>query len=300
LTTTLDVIRISATTAPAPAIRTAPIVAKLIDTTTCIGCKACEVACQEWNDLPPETVGETGTYQTLPDLTAQFWNLIRFNEHETDQGLRWLMRKDQCMHCTEPGCLVACPAPGAIVQYANGIVDFNQDQCIGCGYCITGCPFNVPKFAPGAQRVYKCTLCVDRVANGLQPACVKACPTSCLQFGTKDDMLQIAATRVEQLKANGFADAVVYDPQGVGGTGVVTVLAFGNQPELYGLPKDPVVPASVRLWKGPLKWVGNLAILGGIFAAAIHYVRFGPKNVPAVRQPPVTSPDQRRDGDGER
>jgi formate dehydrogenase iron-sulfur subunit len=300
LTTTLDVIRISATTPPAPAIRTAPIVAKLIDTTTCIGCKACEVACQEWNDLPPETAGETGTYQTLPDLTAQFWNLIRFNEHDSDQGLRWLMRKDQCMHCTEPGCLVACPAPGAIVQYANGIVDFNQDQCIGCGYCMTGCPFNVPKFAPGTQRVYKCTLCVDRVSNGLQPACVKACPTSCLQFGTKDDMLQIAATRVDQLKANGFAEAAVYDPQGVGGTGVVTVLAFGNQPELYGLPGDPVVPASVRLWKGPLKWVGNLAILGGIFAAAIHYVRFGRKDVPAEGRPPVMSRDERRDGEGER
>ena len=300
LATTLDVIRISATTPPAPAIRIAPIVAKLIDTTTCIGCKACEVACQEWNDLPPETVGDTGTYQTLPDLTAQFWNLIRFNEHESDQGLRWLMRKDQCMHCTEPGCLVACPAPGAIVQYANGIVDFNQDQCIGCGYCMTGCPFNVPKFATSTQRVYKCTLCVDRVSNGLQPACVKACPTSCLQFGTKDDMLQIAATRVEQLKANGFADAAVYDPQGVGGTGVVTVLAFGNQPELYGLPGDPVVPASVRLWKGPLKWVGNLAILGGIFAAAIHYVRFGPKTVPTEERSPVTSRDERRDGKGER
>ena len=278
----MDIVRISASTPPAPGIRTASTVAKLIDTTTCIGCKACEVACQEWNDLEPEPItGDTGTYQTLPTLTAQFWNLIRFNEHESDQGLRWLMRKDQCMHCTEPGCLVACPAPGAIVQYANGIVDFNQDNCIGCGYCMTGCPFDVPKFAAGSQRVYKCTLCVDRVSSGLQPACVKACPTSCLQFGTKDDMLKIAAQRVDQLKANGFADAAIYDPPGVGGTGVVTVLAFGSQPELYGLPKDPTVPATVRIWKGPMKWVGNLAILGGIFAAAIHYVRFGRKTIPS-------------------
>ena len=278
----MDIVRISASTPPAPGIRAAATVAKLIDTTTCIGCKACEVACQEWNDLEPEPItGDTGTYQTLPTLTAQFWNLIRFNEHESDQGLRWLMRKDQCMHCTEPGCLVACPAPGAIVQYANGIVDFNQDNCIGCGYCMTGCPFDVPKFAARSQRVYKCTLCVDRVSSGLQPACVKACPTSCLQFGTKDDMLKIAAQRVDQLKANGFADAAIYDPPGVGGTGVVTVLAFGSQPELYGLPKDPTVPATVRIWKGPMKWVGNLAILGGIFAAAIHYVRFGRKTIPS-------------------
>lgn len=274
----LDIVRISATTAPAAGVRRQPTVTKLIDTSTCIGCKACEVACQEWNDLPPETTVQMGTYQTVPEMTSNLWNLIKFNEHETDAGFHWLMRKDQCMHCEEPGCLIACPAPGAIVQYANGIVDFDQDQCIGCGYCMTGCPFNVPKFAPETRRVYKCTMCVDRVAEGLQPACVKACPTSCLQFGTKDDMLEIASGRVEQLKANGFANAAVYDPPGVGGTGVVTVLAFGDQPELYGLPRDPHVPAAVRLWKGALKVTGNAAMLGGLLLAAVHYVRFGRKH----------------------
>ena len=174
-----------------------PVVTKLIDTSTCIGCKACEVACQEWNDLPPETTVQMGTYQTMPDMSANFWNLIKFREHEENGALQWLMRKDQCMHCAEPGCLAACPAPGAIVQYTNGIVDFQQDQCIGCGYCITGCPFDVPKIHTRTKRVYKCTLCVDRVAVGLQPACVKACPTSCLQFGTKDAMLDIATKRVD-------------------------------------------------------------------------------------------------------
>src|SRR3990172_9583100 len=273
----LEIVRISATTAPAPGIRTSPIVAKLIDTSTCIGCKACEVACQEWNDLPPETTVQIGTYQTLPDLTASFWNLIRFVEHEEEGAFHWLMRKDQCMHCAEPGCLEACPAPGAIVQYANGIVDFNQDQCIGCGLCLSGCPFNVPKFAPKTRRVYKCTLCVDRTSVGLQPACIKACPTSCLQFGTKDDMLEIANHRVAQLKTNGFEHAAVYDPPGVGGTSVVTVLALGDRPELYGLPRNPTVPFGVTLWKGALRWAGNLAMLGGILIAAIHYVRFGRK-----------------------
>jgi formate dehydrogenase beta subunit len=164
------------------------------------------------------------------------------------------------------------------VQYANGIVDFHQDQCIGCGYCITGCPFNVPKFAAESRRVYKCTLCVDRVAEGLQPACVKACPTGCLQFGTKADMLEIANRRVEQLKANGVAQAAVYDPPGVGGTGVVTVLAFGDRPELYGLPRNPVVPRAVRFWKGALKWTGNAAMLGGLLVAVIHYIRYGRKH----------------------
>jgi formate dehydrogenase iron-sulfur subunit len=275
---TLELLRVSATTAPAPGVRALPTITKLVDTSTCIGCKACEVACQEWNDLPPETTVQMGTYQTLPATTANFWNLIKFNEQEVNGSFSWLMRKDQCMHCSEPGCLVACPAPGAIVQYTNGIVDFQQDQCIGCGYCITGCPFDVPKFHTKTRRVYKCTMCVDRVAVGLQPACVKACPTSCLQFGTKDAMLDVAAKRVAQLKANGFAQAAVYDPPGVGGTSVVTVLAHGDRPELYGLPRDPTIPMSVRVWKGPLKWLGNVAMLGGILGVFVHFVRFGRKH----------------------
>ncbi len=279
----LEIVRSSASSAPAPGVRVEPQLVKLVDTSTCIGCKACEVACQEWNDLPPEPTSDTNSYQTMPATTANFWNLIKFNEHvnedvgENGASLHWLMRKDQCMHCAEPGCLIACPAPGAIVQFANGIVDFQQDNCIGCGYCITGCPFDIPKFNVGTKRVYKCTLCVDRVSVGLQPACVKACPTSCLQFGTKEAMLEVAGKRVAQLKDNGFANAAVYDPPGVGGTGVVTVLAFGDQPELYGLPKNPTVPAAVRFWKGPLKWLGNTAMLGGLAVAAVHYMRYGRK-----------------------
>jgi formate dehydrogenase beta subunit len=276
---TLELRAISASTSPSPGIRKAETVCKMVDTSTCIGCKACEVACQEWNDLPPETTVQFGTYQTMPDMTPNFWNLIRFNEMEVQGGsLHWLMRKDQCMHCEDPGCLKACPAPGAIVQYNNGIVDFQQENCIGCGYCITGCPFNVPKLSKTTNKVYKCTLCTDRVAVGLQPACIKACPTSCLQFGTKEDMLQKANLRVTQLKAAGFKDAAVYDPPGVGGTGVISVLAFGTMPEAYGLPKDPSVPLAVSFWKTPLKWIGNLAIAAGIVGTALHYLRFGPKH----------------------
>src|SRR5262249_31309472 len=143
-------------------IRKVPTVAKYIDTTTCIGCKACEVACQEWNDLPNVAAPRFGTYQTLPSLQAEFWNLIRFSEREFDGGIVWLMRKDQCMHCEEPGCLEACPAPGAIVPYANGIVDVNPDHCIGFRYFETGCPFDVPRFHPKTDKMAKCTLCVDR------------------------------------------------------------------------------------------------------------------------------------------
>jgi formate dehydrogenase iron-sulfur subunit len=150
---TLEIMRASGSTASAPGIRQEAALSKLIDTTTCIGCKACEVACQQWNDLEPELTVQFGSYQTLPELQPRFWNLIRFNETEVNGSLAWLMRKDQCMHCADPGCLVACPAPNAVVQYANGIVDFNQDACIGCGYCIAGCPFNIPKLNQKTSRV---------------------------------------------------------------------------------------------------------------------------------------------------
>jgi formate dehydrogenase iron-sulfur subunit len=261
-------------------LRQLPVVSKYIDTTTCIGCKACEVACQEWNDLPPVPTQQVGTYQTMPTLHSQFWNLIRFHEQPLEQGgLAWLMRKDQCMHCEDPGCLKACPAPGAIVQYGNGIVDVNPDQCIGCGYCETGCPFDVPRFQPKTGKMAKCTLCVDRVTVGLEPACVKACPTGCLQFGTKQDMVALGQTRVDMLKANGVSQAVLYDPSGVGGTGVVTVLAHGDHPEWYGLPADPRVPLVVRVWKSVLRPVGLFAIFGSVIAAVAHFLTEGPREV---------------------
>ena len=256
-------------------------VCKLIDTTTCIGCKACEVACLEWNGYEFRETTFDNTYQTMPDTAWNYWNLIRFNEHERADGtLEWLMRKDQCMHCAEPGCLEACPADGAIVQYANGIVDFNQEHCIGCQYCVTGCPFNIPKFNPSTKKVFKCTLCSDRVGAGLEPACIKSCPTGCLHFGSKEDMTDLARKRSAQLQANGFADAGVYDPQGVGGTHVIYVLNDIKNPEKYeGLPADPRIPIMVKLWKKPLKWLGNIGMIAGIAGVLLHYVRYGPKRV---------------------
>jgi formate dehydrogenase beta subunit len=235
------------------------------------------VACQEWNDLGPVPTQQTGSYQTMPALDPEFWNLIRFNEQEFEGGVAWLMRKDQCMHCEDPGCLAACPAPGAIVQYENGIVDVNPEQCIGCGYCETGCPFDVPKFHAKTGKMAKCTLCVDRVDVGLEPACVKACPTGCLQFGTKDDMVAKGNARVAQLKGTGFANATLYNPPGVGGTGVVTVLAHGDRPEWYGLPPDPHVPVAVRIWKSVLRPLGLVAVFGAILGTLGHYMNHGPK-----------------------
>lgn len=254
------------------------IVAKLIDTTTCIGCKACEAACQEWNDQDIGLGTYDGTYQTLPDLRHDFWNLIKFNEVTRDDGgLAWHMAKYQCMHCVEAGCLDACPAPGAIFRRENGIVDFDHDKCIGCGYCITGCPFDVPRLSPITQKVYKCNLCSDRTSVGLEPACIKACPTNCLSFGERGDLVQIAADRAAELRAEGKALAGVYNPAGVGGTNVIYVLEDAGHPETYGLPRDPEIPWTVRLWKGPVKWMGNFVFVGGILAAVFHYLRYGPK-----------------------
>ena len=255
-----------------------PIVAKLIDTTTCIGCKACEVACQEWNDHGFTLADNPGTYQTQPDLGHDFWNLIYFNEVEHDGSFAWLMAKYQCMHCADPGCLTACPAPGAIFVRDNGIVDFDHDACIGCGYCITGCPFDIPRLNPRNQKVYKCTLCSDRVEVGLEPACIKACPTNCLTFGTREDLLEKAERRADELRSDGHEKAGVYNPAGVGGTNVIYVLAQGDRPQAYGLPANPEVHWTVRFWKGPLKWGGNLLLAGGILGAFLHYLRFGPKS----------------------
>ena len=255
-------------------------VCKLVDVTTCIGCKACEVACVEWNAYPFRETTFNNTYQTMPDTEWNYYNLIRFNEHQFADGqFGWLMRKDQCMHCADPGCLRACPADGAIVQYTNGIVDFKQENCIGCQYCLTGCPFNIPKFNSESKKVFKCTLCSDRVNVGLEPACIKACPTGCLHFGTKADMKELAENRASQLREHtSHKNAGVYDPQGVGGTHVMYVLHDIRNPEAYGgLPANPRIPLLVRLWKGPLKWIGSLAMFGGVVGVALHYLRYGPK-----------------------
>ena len=275
----LDIQRRSATTTPSPGERKTMEVAKLIDISKCIGCKACQSACMEWNDLR-DAVGENdGTYNNPRDLTESSWTVMRFFEVEPQGKLEWLIRKDGCMHCADPGCLKACPSPGAIVQYANGIVDFHQENCIGCGYCITGCPFDVPLLSKKDSKVYKCTLCSDRVSVGLEPACIKTCPTGALVFGSKEGMQQHAAERIADLKERGYQNAGLYDPAGVGGTHVMYVLQHADRPELYALPKEPKINPMVSFWKGVAKPLAlaalGLAALGGFF----HYMTVGPNEV---------------------
>jgi formate dehydrogenase iron-sulfur subunit len=281
----LDIVRRSATTLPEPELRGAQTgqVAKLIDTTKCIGCKACQVACMEWNDLRDDIGTCTGHYDNPHDLSESSWTLMRFAEYENPKGdLEWLIRKDGCMHCEDPGCLKACPSPGAIVQYANGIVDFQEENCIGCGYCVAGCPFDVPRISKKDKKAYKCTLCSDRVSVGLEPACVKSCPTGAIVFGTKDDMKQHAEERIEDLKSRGFDQAGLYDPAGVGGTHVMYVLHHADQPGLYSdLPDEPKISPTVRLWKGAAKPLALFAMAATAAVGFLHYIGIGPNETDA-------------------
>jgi len=276
----LDILRRSATTTPSTQVRSPIEVAKLIDVSTCIGCKACQVSCSEWNDIRTDVCSNIGVYDNPTDLDAKAWTVIRFSETEENGKLEWLIRKDGCMHCSDPGCLKSCPAPGAIIQYKNGIVDFHQENCIGCGYCVTGCPFNVPRISKEDSKAYKCSLCSDRVAVGQEPSCVKTCPTGAISFGNKENMKEVAATRIANLKTRGYENAGLYDPQGVGGTHVMYVLHHADKPELYsGLPKDPSISPLVGLWKGFAKPLATLALGAVALGSLFHYVTKGPNEV---------------------
>jgi formate dehydrogenase iron-sulfur subunit len=276
-----DLVRRSASSVPPPARQLTPM-AKLIDVSKCIGCKACQSACLEWNDLREEVGFNHGVYDNPLDLTPDSLTVMRFTEwvNPETNDLEWLIRKDGCMHCADPGCLKACPAPGAIVQYSNGIVDFVHENCIGCGYCVKGCPFNIPRISKVDNRAYKCTLCSDRVAVGLGPACQKACPTQAIVFGTKEDMKKWAAGRIADLKSRGYKNAGLYDPPGVGGTHVMYVLHHADQPQIYAdLAKDPTISPIVELWKGLTKYAG-LAAMGGMAAFGfLHHLVAGANKV---------------------
>ncbi|MBA3430275.1 MAG: formate dehydrogenase subunit beta [Actinobacteria bacterium] len=278
----LAIRRQSATPASATDIRHDAIeVSKLVDIDLCIGCKACEVACKEWNDLDVDETSNFGAYQSHEDLTPNTWDLMRFNEVDLDNDdIAWLIRKDSCMHCDEPGCLLACPAPGAIVQYENGIVDFNQENCIGCKYCISGCPFDIPRFDSKTEKVYKCTLCIDRVSNGLEPACVKSCPTGSIRFGTKEEMLLYGEEKVAKLHDRGFDDAMLYDPEGVGGLHMMYVVPRGRMLDDYGLPDNPTVEAGFFPVMSGLKKLGSAATWAGLIGTAVYFLRTGRKHPP--------------------
>jgi formate dehydrogenase iron-sulfur subunit len=266
-----------------------PRVGFFTDTSVCIGCKACEVACKEWNVIPEDGLVWTGeSYDNTSALGANSWRHVAFIEQEKplrlgDDPLRWLMSSDVCKHCTHAACLDVCPT-GSLFRTEFGTVVVQEDICNGCGYCVPACPFGVldQRHLPGSDpsrvrpkedgRVWKCTLCYDRLKGGHEPACAKACPTDSIQFGELDELRERAHERLEKLEANGWNGTRLYgdDPDdGVGGFGAFFLLL--DEPEVYGLPPDPVVTTKhlPEMWKttalaAAATLVGTaLAFLGG-------------------------------------
>jgi formate dehydrogenase iron-sulfur subunit len=253
------------------------------DTSVCIGCKACEVACKEWNLVPPDT-GPTGSnpagyaelrefdllgmsYDNTGALGSSSWRHVAFVEAHHRAGpragdVRWLMSSDVCKHCTHAACLDVCPT-GALFRTEFETVVVQPDVCNGCGYCVTACPYGVIDIRPGDGRAWKCTLCYDRLKDGLTPACAQACPTESIQFGPLDELRERADRRLAQLHGTGVSEARLYgrDPDdGVGGDGAFFLLL--DEPEVYGLPPDPVVITGnlPGMWKRAAVAAAGLAV----------------------------------------
>lgn len=238
----------------------------MIDTTRCTACRSCQVACKQWNKLPAEATVNRGSYENPPDLTPQLFNQIHFIEQDQGKEMRWLFLNRRCMHCAEAGCVKVCPSAGALYHTPEGMVAYNQDKCIECHYCVNGCPFDIPRYDE-KKKVTKCHACMDRVANGLVPACVKACPTGTLQFGNRDALITQAKAKGQKL----------YGENDLSGLGVMYVL--DDAPKTYTLPDKPVIPASIFLWKDIIKPLGILGFWGAMGAVVLHYVTVGPKKL---------------------
>ena len=255
-----------------------PRVGFFTDTSVCIGCKACEVACKEWNAVPEDGISLSGmSYDNTVGLGASTWRHVAFIEQPAPpaaapgrpDAMRWLMSSDVCKHCTEAACLDVCPT-GALMRTEFGTVVVQQDICNGCGYCIPACPFGVIDRREEDGRAFKCTLCYDRLGVGLEPACAKACPTDSIQFGPVDELRDRAGQRLSQLRDAGVAGARLYgaDPgDGVGGAGAFFLLL--DEPEVYGLPPDPVVTTRdlPRMWRHVI--TAGAALAAGALAACL-------------------------------
>ncbi len=260
------------------------------DTTVCIGCKACEVACKEWNNLPADNIGLTGqSYDNTGSLSANSWRHVAFIEkggacggvRDNAQGPAqgafqsgWLMMSDVCKHCHNAPCLEACPT-GALFKTEFDTVVVQQDICNGCGYCVPACPFGVVEVSALDGKAHKCTLCYDRLKGGLEPACAKACPTDSIQFGELGDLQAQARGRVEQLHEAGLDHAYLYGvPESPGATGGIGHLnAFfllTERPETYNLPAAPT-RASRRV--APSLLSGLAAVAGLALTAAALFGR---------------------------
>lgn len=235
-----------------------------VDTSKCTGCKACSVACKEWNELPAEKTRLVTSYQTQTNFTTKTWTYMTFIEKYENQKMNWLMRKAQCFHCADPACMKACSS-SAITQTESGYVLIDQEKCIGCGYCVENCPFGVPKVDQVKKKSYKCTGCIDRVENNLLPACVHTCQPGALGFGERETVLAQAKKRLIEVQKT-YPKALIYGEKEMGGMTYLYLLL--DSPEVYSLPANPTVPLSLTLWKDVIRPVGSVAV-GGAAAAVV-------------------------------
>ncbi len=280
------------------------------DTTVCIGCKACEVACKEWNNLPADNIGLTGqSYDNTGALSANSWRHVAFVEksdsvrspsqkrgcgHASGPSVRdndqtpfqsgWLMLSDVCKHCHNAPCLEACPT-GALFKTEFDTVVIQQDICNGCGYCIPACPFGVVDVSEADGKAHKCTLCYDRLKGGLEPACAKSCPTDSIMFGELSDLQHRAAARVEKLHSIGVDSAYLYGtpgaPGATGGLGHLNAFfLLTDRPERYNLPAAPTRP-SARV--APALTAGLTAVFGLALTAFALFAAETPKARPQRR-----------------
>jgi formate dehydrogenase iron-sulfur subunit len=237
----------------------------LTDSTLCIGCKACEVACKEWNDVPADGFGWTGhSYDNTGALGHSTWRHVKFVESAGNP--LWQFSSDVCKHCENAGCLEACPT-GAIVRTEFGGVFVQEDVCNGCGYCVVTCPFGVIDRRPGDGRAFKCTFCYDRQKAGLKPACATACPTESILFGTLDDMQAAAASRVRTLQQRGMTDATLYDASTTSVGGIHALFVLRGDPADFNLPANPVVPVTLLKTGWTAAAVASIGMIAGVAAA---------------------------------
>ena len=226
------------------------VTAFLTDSTVCIGCKACEVACKEWNQIPNDGFDWKGfSYDNTGGLGHSTWRHVKFVEGgavpgiggNSPESLSWGFSSDVCKHCENAGCLEACPT-GAIVRTEFGGVFIQPDVCNGCAYCVVSCPFGVVERNPAEGKAFKCTFCYDRQKEGLKPACATACPTESILFGEIGEIRQKARQRVAKLESDGFTDVHLYDPQDSSVGGIHACFIVRGDPRAYNLPPDPEVP----------------------------------------------------------
>ncbi len=233
----------------------------LITPDLCIACRGCQSACKQWNRLPGDDTKNTGSYENPPRLTPNLYNQIHFIENDKSVGVEWLFVRRACMHCGEAGCMDICPAPGAITRTKEGAVVFDKARCIGCKLCVAGCPFDVPRYDENG-KISKCTLCADRISNGLTTACAKTCTTGAIKYGDRDGLIGIA-------KKGGYE---IYGENDLDGLGVM--FALKGSPEKYELP-EPKYNTSMAFWDSVLRPLSVLGIGAASAAAVLHYITIG-------------------------